>query len=185
MTPDLRAGLEGLRERITRLPHERISKHLVLEALDALLVSSPAAHVSVAGRLDRSLADFERACLVHLDEEQHRASPDNALIGLLCDAVRLARERVDLRLASPAAPGEGGLIDHGFASHPHGMTCSICGAAAPPQGREPLREALELCVSAIEHHEQWCGFNRQAPGDGIWWRALKAGKAALLIGEPR
>ena len=47
---------------------------------------------AVAGRLDRTIADFERACLVHLAEEQARPNPDNALIAVLCDAVRLARE---------------------------------------------------------------------------------------------
>lgn len=47
---------------------------------------------SVAGRFDRTLVDFERSCLVHLDEEQRRANPDNALIAVLCDSVRLGRE---------------------------------------------------------------------------------------------
>lgn len=40
----------------------------------------------------RSLGEFERACLVHLAEEQSKPSPDTALIRLLCDAVRLKRE---------------------------------------------------------------------------------------------
>lgn len=45
-------------------------------------------------RLMTSLDDFEHRCLVHLREEQLRVSPDNGLIALLCDAVRLAREHV-------------------------------------------------------------------------------------------
>lgn len=40
----------------------------------------------------RPLADFGRACEVHIDEEQRRPNPDNALIALLCDGVRLSRE---------------------------------------------------------------------------------------------
>jgi hypothetical protein len=52
--------------------------------------------VAVAGRMERTLAEFEGACLVHLDDEQRRATPDNALIALLCDAVRLKREHVEL-----------------------------------------------------------------------------------------
>lgn len=52
--------------------------------------------VHVGGRrLLRSLADFERACKVHIAEEQDKLNPDNALIALLCDAVRLAREQED------------------------------------------------------------------------------------------
>ncbi len=50
----------------------------------------------VAGRvLPTTLADFERRCRVYLREEQAKPSPDNALVALLCDGVRLAREAVD------------------------------------------------------------------------------------------
>jgi len=42
--------------------------------------------------MERTLAEFVQACEVHIEEEQAKASPDSALIGLLCDAVRLARE---------------------------------------------------------------------------------------------
>lgn len=52
--------------------------------------------VEVTGHMERSLADFERACLVHVEEEQAKPNPDNATIALLCDAVRLARENVEL-----------------------------------------------------------------------------------------
>lgn len=43
-----------------------------------------------------SLAQFVQRAKVLLGEEQRRASPDNALIGLLCDSVRLARENARL-----------------------------------------------------------------------------------------
>jgi hypothetical protein len=50
----------------------------------------------VAGRcIEGTIADFERRCLVHLEEEQRMPFPDNALIAVLCDAVRLSREYVD------------------------------------------------------------------------------------------
>jgi hypothetical protein len=42
--------------------------------------------------MEGSNADFERRCLVYLAEEQDKLSPDNGLIALLCDGVRLARE---------------------------------------------------------------------------------------------
>lgn len=47
----------------------------------------------VAGeRMERTLDDFVRACEVLLDEEQSKVAPNNALIAVLCDAVRLTRE---------------------------------------------------------------------------------------------
>src|SRR5574342_141651 len=47
----------------------------------------------VAGeRLTTSLWEFVQRCSVHIEEEQAKVLPDNALIGTLCDAVRLARE---------------------------------------------------------------------------------------------
>ena len=44
----------------------------------------------------RSLPDFRRACCVYIETEQHQVSPDNTLLALLCDAVRLSRETEDL-----------------------------------------------------------------------------------------
>lgn len=52
--------------------------------------------ILVTGNMERSLADFERACLTHIEEEQAKPNPDNATIALLCDAVRLARENAEM-----------------------------------------------------------------------------------------
>lgn len=46
----------------------------------------------VAGRMECSGAEFERRCLVLIEQEQGKALPDNGLIAVLCDGVRLARE---------------------------------------------------------------------------------------------
>ena len=46
-------------------------------------------------RLDYTNALFEHRCLIHLDYEQRKIAPDNGLIALLCDAVRLVREYND------------------------------------------------------------------------------------------
>lgn len=46
-------------------------------------------------RIATSNAEFERKCLVMLGEEQKKLSPDNALIDLLCESVRIAREYSD------------------------------------------------------------------------------------------
>ena len=48
--------------------------------------------VAVAGGLTTSLADFERRCDGLLVEEQMKIAPDNSLISVLCDAVRMSRE---------------------------------------------------------------------------------------------
>ncbi len=51
---------------------------------------------AVGGRtLSEPINVFERRCRVHLMREQEGISPDNGLIALLCDAVRLAREYGD------------------------------------------------------------------------------------------
>ncbi len=51
---------------------------------------------AVAGRImDRSIGMFEQACLVQLEGEQAKIRPDNHLIAILCDAVRLGREYSD------------------------------------------------------------------------------------------
>jgi hypothetical protein len=50
----------------------------------------------IAGRsLGCSLNEFERRCKVWLATEQEKPLPDNALVALLCDAVRLGREYGD------------------------------------------------------------------------------------------
>jgi hypothetical protein len=47
----------------------------------------------VAGdRLLVSHADFEQSCKVLLAEEQEKILPNNAIVSVLCDAVRLSRE---------------------------------------------------------------------------------------------
>lgn len=48
---------------------------------------------AVAGDvLPCSLREFERRCLVWLMREQEKIAPDNSLVALICDAVRLGRE---------------------------------------------------------------------------------------------
>lgn len=69
----------------------------------------------VAGeQMERSIADFTRACEVHILEEQYKPLPDNALIGLICDAVRLAREHVQMTMEMGAEHATvGHLLDAG------------------------------------------------------------------------
>lgn len=62
------------------------------EEVDAGMPTLP----EVGGRrLHCSNAEFERRCLVHLAREERKLEPDNGLVALLGDAVRLAREYTD------------------------------------------------------------------------------------------
>ena len=96
-------GSDGMKEQ----EHEEETKRRVSpDQADAVVQHVPEVdsyrRVVVAGDLVRTLADFERACLVHLYDEQQRPNPNNALIAVLCDAVRLKREHLTA-LASPVA----------------------------------------------------------------------------------
>jgi len=51
---------------------------------------------AVGGRhMEQTIQEHERRCLVFLAEEQRKPSPDNALVALLCDSVRMGREYCD------------------------------------------------------------------------------------------
>ena len=54
---------------------------------------------SIVGRMECSVADHERACLVLIEEEQRKPRPDTHLISVLCDSVRLGREFCELAQA--------------------------------------------------------------------------------------
>ena len=57
------------------------------------MTSDDTPRVQVAGTyMDRSIADFQRSCEVHIAEEQRKPNPDTVLIALLCDAIRCSRE---------------------------------------------------------------------------------------------
>ncbi len=57
----------------------------------------------VAGTyMDRSVADFQRSCCAHIEEEQRKPNQDTALIALLCDAVRCSRELIAATSTTPA-----------------------------------------------------------------------------------
>ena len=51
---------------------------------------------SVAGRMEMTHDDFQRACQVLLGEEQAKPLPNGAIIRILCEAVRCSRECCEL-----------------------------------------------------------------------------------------
>ncbi len=54
--------------------------------------------------MERSIADFVRACEVLIADEQDKPLPDNGLIAVLCDAVRLTREMKPTGIEVPSEP---------------------------------------------------------------------------------
>lgn len=68
--------------------NEEIQRQLYPERFDGL--------PRVVGRtLTTSHDDFTRACRLLIQAEQAKVSPNNALLSVLCDAVRLSREHCD------------------------------------------------------------------------------------------
>jgi hypothetical protein len=73
----------------------------------------------VVGRvIERTLPEFEQACCLYIEIEQRQPTPDNALIAVLCDAVRLSRQLTDIespsvigRVKSTAVPVRSEPID--------------------------------------------------------------------------
>ena len=99
-------------------------KHLV-ERIDAVL-AQPAPQtrglplIAVAGQLEVTIADVMHRCDVWLAAEQSKVRPDNALIALLCDCIRLAREYADYATVNPQTiPIQQKLIL---------LPCPFCGA---------------------------------------------------------
>lgn len=73
------------------------------------IAAQSATPVSVAGWCEESIAGHIRSCEVLIDEEQRMPAPDNTLIAVLCDSIRLSRE---LSTRQPiAAQGTDGLRD--------------------------------------------------------------------------
>lgn len=64
--------------------------------------------IAVAGRMEKTIDAHVRACEVHLADEQAKPLPDSALIAVLCDSIRMAREYVESQPAVPrdALPAE-------------------------------------------------------------------------------
>lgn len=72
----------------------RVGFEKIFESLNPVGVRVDALGLpEVAGvMMDRTINDFVRACRTLLRDEQEKIAPDSALIGVLCDAVRLTRE---------------------------------------------------------------------------------------------
>ena len=105
------------RERLEQIVNESAEatrmgrlRHLVDKAEDIARraldrVDELEALPSVAGRMvTGTLADLMRRAQRFLADEQDKPMPDNALIGVLCDTVRLVREHVDAQKRPPLEP---------------------------------------------------------------------------------
>ena len=89
--------------------------------------------IQVAGRMERTVHDLERACLQKLEWEQGQLLPDNGLIAVLCDTVRLARESSDMFKENAALKESLALAEealhHYEACRPDPLN-SFCGSVA-------------------------------------------------------
>lgn len=47
-----------------------------------------------------------------------------------------------------------------------------------------LKDLLYECEVTFAKHEDWCGFNKDAPGDGIFWRTRDKVREALSVSPP-
>ena len=48
--------------------------------------------MEITGTLERSPEELINACKILLEEEQEKPLPNNALVAVLCDTVRMARQ---------------------------------------------------------------------------------------------
>ena len=95
----------------------------------------------VAGRRSSaSNADFERACLVHIERLQHGIGPyDSAMMATFCEAVRMVREYSDaMQVHSPSC-----------AVALNGRHECSCGAKVSTPDPAPEVRACSSCVSYI------------------------------------
>lgn len=108
----------------------------------------------VAGRMDCSIRDHEQACLVLLDQEQRKISPDNRIIATLCDSVKMGREwaervrqRPDPRLAELLAAARDAAQ----------LLVAIAAKSDPNPGfldqADDLAERLRAAIAAIDQEE--------------------------------
>jgi hypothetical protein len=92
-------------------------------------ISELAGVVALPQAMSGTLMGFARRVRVLLEEEQRKPNPDNALIGLLCDAGRLGYEFLEHMGASPIwteNQGRACICGHGPESHRGGGLCEEC-----------------------------------------------------------
>ena len=78
----------------------------IRELLRGLLEKAERPLPSVAGRMEMTHEDFQRACQVALGELEKFPNGDVTLIDLLCEAVRCSRECCELAKSGIFGPGE-------------------------------------------------------------------------------
>jgi hypothetical protein len=98
-----RSGAESMREAAAKEAERRVANVPGwIRSLPLPEAGQVGPVATVAGDLlPSSLKNFERSCLVLIDAEQEKAAPDQAIVAVLCDAVRLAREHAPRFVAEP------------------------------------------------------------------------------------
>jgi hypothetical protein len=91
---------------------------------------------SVAGdAMEKTIAEHVQACRVLLMEEQEKPLPNNALISVLCDSIRLTREQER-------------LVKSGITAE-----CSYCKRSYPKDSSSPTNL---FCAACRQNHHMYC-----------------------------
>ena len=98
--------------------------------------------------MQRSLADFWRACETRIQEEQRHASPDTALMALLCDAVRVGWE-CHVRSMCPIPEPPAGLGAVGEGAQAGGVAWPRAACHMTVAGLEILHEPMRRLEAAL------------------------------------
>jgi hypothetical protein len=119
MTEQSHAALQKLRDAVIDWRPKShllgpLSDRVTDTANDFILSLEKEQPATVSGRiLNTTIAEFERRCGLYLADEQKKPSPDSCLIGLLCEAVRLAREYCDaMKPSEQSAAGKEEIIEY-------------------------------------------------------------------------
>ena len=100
---------------------------------------------AVGGRTyDGTLNWFEHRCRVYIEAEQKKVAPDNGLIAVLCDAVRVAREYADNRRAEPPHPPAEGVAQDSLV-----IPRAIAEAFAAKKSGEPVDNQLYWTTKGV------------------------------------
>ena len=127
------------------------------ETSDQLAQSRPT--VTVAGRMEMSHAQFQQACETVLDELQREVNPNNAVVRLLCEALRCSRENIELAKTALLIPTD---------------------APASPGVRAALEAIIASADAAVPAH----GYSKFTEELRNLWTAVDAGRAALAAERP-
>lgn len=120
--------------------------------------------IQIAGSYTGTLQQFEHRCNLVLAEEQEKIAPDNVLIALLCDAVRINRElgtRAKPKVNEEWPPchylSNMGQLHPAAKSPCNGLSCVNCRKISSCNLHDDCMVAQKLAGRFIDHcHDEGC-----------------------------